>query len=104
CPRTLRPPIPSPFPYTTLFRSRALRPSRRSPSTPRRSAATRACWRWAADGAGSTRRKIGAREVHLRVHPAQPFELAPVRDCELRSEEHTSELQSRENLVCRHLL
>src|SRR5690606_41542368 len=34
------------------------------------------------------------------VHPA----FNPVRQPDLRSEEHTSELQSRENLVCRLLL
>src|SRR5436309_4595361 len=38
------------------------------------------------------RRPIGARRAHLRRRPAP------------RSEEHTSELQSRENLVCRLLL
>src|SRR5207302_6903885 len=51
---------------------------------------------------------------HLRHHPARPDQIvAPVRTGaqhnvrgveQLRSEEHTSELQSRENLVCRLLL
>src|SRR5690606_40294050 len=35
--------------------------------------------------------------VHQRLQPARP-------DLPRRSEEHTSELQSRENLVCRLLL
>src|SRR5690606_40911408 len=39
------------------------------------------------------------------LHPAEPFPL-PIHtgDVRVRSEEHTSELQSRENLVCRLLL
>src|SRR5690606_39424950 len=37
----------------------------------------------------------------FRICPAQPY-LSPLRAH--RSEEHTSELQSRENLVCRLLL
>src|SRR6266511_4775570 len=57
-----RPPRSTLFPYTTLFRSRRRRPTRRS----RRP--------------GGRGRRVG------------------------RSEEHTSELQSRENLVCRLLL
>src|SRR5207302_8894498 len=36
--------------------------------------------------------------------PGLPEETRPVQDDRLRSEEHTSELQSRENLVCRLLL
>src|SRR5690606_40098147 len=35
---------------------------------------------------------------HVRIHGIQPLHNA------VRSEEHTSELQSRENLVCRLLL
>src|SRR5690606_40246533 len=46
----------------------------------------------------------GSRRTHLEVHEQHvlPFH----RDSRpfLRSEEHTSELQSRENLVCRLLL
>src|SRR5690606_41070004 len=37
-----------------------------------------------------------------RIHPARPA--GKIRRSRLRSEEHTSELQSRENLVCRLLL
>src|SRR5690606_41676213 len=51
-------------------------------------------------GAGLSRSALDARrasglEVEARVAP---------RETDLRSEEHTSELQSRENLVCRLLL
>src|SRR5256886_7930916 len=69
-----RPPRSTLFPYTTLFRSR--RPG------PRRGA-ERAARRLAGSRAGSAVR--GPR-------------LPP------RSEEHTSELQSQSNLVCRFLL
>src|SRR2546430_12618084 len=72
-----RPPRSTLFPYTTLFRSRSLR-ARRVAKLP------------------------GA--VHL---PGRVLFLAEdpqlVRD-QLRSEEHTSELQSQSNLVCRLLL
>src|SRR5690606_41333864 len=87
-----RPPPPPLFPYTTLFRSgRAHR------------AAT----------AGHGRRPPRLHRAHRpsrppprRSHPfrsVHPFVvLRP--DRRGRSEEHTSELQSRENLVCRLLL
>src|SRR5258708_8249095 len=77
-----RPPRSTLFPYTTLFRSN---PGRRLPHT---AFGTAACGRTgcqrlvhdALDGAGAT--------------PAQSS----------RSEEHTSELQSPDHLVCRLLL
>src|SRR5690606_41552149 len=82
---TLRPTRPTLFPYTTLFRSPTAQPSRgrsesgsdidlRPPHCPRRSARPR------------------------RARAGRPL---PGRS---RSEEHTSELQSREKLVCRLLL
>src|SRR4051812_50009341 len=76
---TRRPPTPTLFPYTTLSRS------------------------------------IGAVLEHLRVY-SEPVRMArrcrdlpnalslEVLDCGDRSEEHTSELQSHVNLVCRLLL
>src|SRR3712207_7614028 len=76
-----RPPRSTLFPYTTLFRSR-----RRSATSParRRSARTRA---------GSHRSRATAmRTGRLRWARSR------------RSEEHTSELQSRQYLVCRLLL
>src|SRR2546430_10936901 len=74
-----RPPRSTLFPYTTLFRSCG-RPSRcrRSP-------------RFQAD-----RRRAPTRRAAPPPHGDRP----PAR----RSEEHTSELQSQSNLVCRLLL
>src|SRR5690606_41303562 len=75
-----RPPGPTLFPYTTLFRSsRSIAAATASPSAPSRIRSS-----------SSVRRIDG---------PPAPY--APL--C-CRSEEHTSELQSRENLVCRLLL
>src|SRR5690606_41370497 len=73
-----RPPRSTLFPYTTLFRS--------SMSPPNSATARRRCAR--AISRSSSR------------SPARP----PTRWRRCRSEEHTSELQSRENLVCRLLL
>src|SRR3712207_8544979 len=91
-----RPPRSTLFPYTTLFRSGRALPGghRREPARARRAAdlllrqpraaAARAAGR-AAPGAGGRCRRAG-------------------RDGAARSEEHTSELQSRQYLVCRLLL
>src|SRR2546428_9439664 len=70
-----RPPRSTLFPYTTLFRSQCLVPGGPHPLLER--SAPR-------DGGG------GGGRAH---HPRDP-----------RSEEHTSELQSRSDLVCRLLL
>src|SRR2546427_2418396 len=70
-----RPPRSTLFPYTTLFRSRG-----------DRLATVAACRR---------RERQGAGRLDPRRHVGQ---------LELRSEEHTSELQSQSNLVCRLLL
>src|SRR3712207_7836138 len=78
-----RPPRSTLFPYTTLFRSRPGRDRARRPDGERRAARRRA--RAAARGGRLARR---ARDP---PHPR-------------RSEEHTSELQSRQYLVCRLLL
>src|SRR3712207_7967914 len=81
-----RPPRSTLFPYTTLFRSHlgddlGPRASHADPQQP-------------------TRRvhEVGVRPVSRRDRAH-----VPVRDI-LRSEEHTSELQSRQYLVCRLLL
>src|SRR3712207_8947033 len=88
-----RPPRSTLFPYTTLFRS-AVRLLRRAAGPPDRSAG-------------------GSREQRARRRgpgglPARPGDgEAGVGACHLRlrrSEEHTSELQSRQYLVCRLLL
>src|SRR2546429_9879452 len=69
-----RPPRSTLFPYTTLFRSR------RSASSRSGSTSRNACWHRCGSGGAYRKRK-------------RP-----------RSEEHTSELQSRLHLVCRLLL
>src|SRR5690349_24715703 len=79
-----RPPRSTLFPYTTLFRSggrRGRAPRRRAPRTARRAR------RRASGPARGTPHRRSARAPR----PA-------------RSEEHTSELQSRRDLVCRLLL
>src|SRR5438874_7281243 len=73
-----RPPRSTLFPYTTLFRSRGRSRANRSRS-----------WR-------STGMERSAHSVRRRPSAARPGSL--------RSEEHTSELQSRRDLVCRLLL
>src|SRR5207249_12310494 len=82
------PPRPTPFPYTTLFRSAGGRPPR--PDRPGGGPARRA--------AAPTGPPRGGRPTTGRA--AIPGSTRPAR----RSEEHTSELQSRFDLVCRLLL
>src|SRR3989440_6796209 len=69
-----RPPRSTLFPYTTLFRSRGGGRQR----------------------AGAVRSRAGGRGRHDRAAGAGALRM--------RSEEHTSELQSRSDLVCRLLL
>src|SRR3712207_8619423 len=86
-----RPPRSTLFPYTTLFRSRL-----GDPGVPRvLGDPVRAdrLHRRGADAAAADR-PAGRRAVHPR----------DVLAGRLRSEEHTSELQSRQYLVCRLLL
>src|SRR3712207_8431487 len=90
-----RPPRSTLFPYTTLFRS-----SRSTPGT----TATRTCCarRSTAPPASSRGRPLrGEREDGRRLDPG--VVPRPLRR-PLRSEEHTSELQSRQYPVCRLLL
>src|SRR5690349_24018220 len=89
-----RPPRSTLFPYTTLFRSVAAVEDQQ------------------VDAAGGEEELVGG------VHDLLPAEVpdvqgrlvrtrerdAPRRDGDARSEEHTSELQSRRDLVCRLLL
>src|SRR2546422_6331313 len=79
-----RPPRSTLFPYTTLFRSRDEAAARRL-----------------RDGSGGARPvpRNGAPRAVLRRWRVTPHSAARVR-----SEEHTSELQSRLHLVCRLLL
>src|SRR5438445_4532446 len=81
-----RPPSSTLFPYTTLFRSTA---AIASSGTVRNAMSTRS-----ATSCGAQARAPGTRFASARAE-------ATLR---LRSEEHTSELQSRQYLVCRLLL
>src|SRR5688572_31098549 len=83
-----RPPTSTLFPYTTLFRSRVGELDRRRPGTGRLLRG-RALGVPRAGSAG-VRRAPAVRGQHRHPGP--------------RSEEHTSELQSQSNLVCRLLL
>src|SRR3712207_9194153 len=98
-----RPPRSTLFPYTTLFRSYVAS----LPATGRRET-----WR---DPGGAPPKGVVERVVRRGVEPKAttlllftgPFEYTPENRfaltalTELRSEEHTSELQSRQYLVCR---
>src|SRR2546422_5236207 len=75
-----RPPRSTLFPYTTLFRSAPPEAPHRVP--------------WAGD----------QQTVAPAAKPAREPSCRPTHSAEGRSEEHTSELQSRLHLVCRLLL
>src|SRR2546430_3494547 len=81
-----RPPRSTLFPYTTLFRSGAVKAKTRP----------------AAPEIGHAKKFFGdgdeVRFVAIKRHNMAPRHMAA------RSEEHTSELQSQSNLVCRLLL
>src|SRR3712207_7434062 len=76
-----RPPRSTLFPYTTLFRSGSSWSPRRPASTP-----------------------SPARAAPKSLAPRRPTLQRALRLPRTRSEEHTSELQSRQYLVCRLLL
>src|SRR2546430_12452110 len=89
-----RPPRSTLFPYTTLFRSR---PRLQSPSPLR--ARERV--------APAPQPRCVQRPATVRERRAPELRIRPSRSSETeggRSEEHTSELQSQSNLVCRLLL
>src|SRR5690606_41618241 len=99
----LRPPRSTLFPYTTLFRSYQ-NPSRSPDPAPNRLTYKENSRRYfypAAVSPGLCPRARG--QTSPPMFPASRSS-APPPVCALRSEEHTSELQSRENLVCRLLL
>src|SRR5205085_12246938 len=98
-----RPPTSTLFPYTTLFRSRGRRQrmgvlERRGRRSVPRCLLTLLARGGGADsvgGSGSRSCRAGAAD---RPHRRE------IQDSAVRSEEHTSELQSQSNLVCRLLL
>src|SRR5438105_5904491 len=78
-----RPPRSTLFPYTTLFRSRA-----------------ESSWLSAAGGTGQRRFASACSMIRSTAATSSSASASSVP----RSEEHTSELQSRVDLVCRLLL
>src|SRR3712207_8788668 len=90
-----RPPRSTLFPYTTLFRSQGGRAQRPHPAV-----------------VGRAILRLGVlddRQGRLGLADRRRAAVLPHRGCRarvrlLRSEEHTSELQSRQYLVCRLLL
>src|SRR3712207_7119317 len=91
-----RPPRSTLFPYTTLFRSQRVDPARVEQRAEREDE--------------RARRQEAARHVRdvlppeARAHLAGDERLDDPVELAGRSEEHTSELQSRQYLVCRLLL
>src|SRR5438034_4482147 len=83
-----RPPRPTLFPYTTLFRS-GIRPEKHGVGL--------------VGGEGRMNEKLITERGE--THPAAEFRACGFKFARLgRSEEHTSELQSHSDLVCRLLL
>src|SRR3712207_7802933 len=91
-----RPPRSTLFPYTTLFRSRedTRRPSWATSARAERIRGAGASLD-APAGGSATLSKLLSRHRRCRLLPGRALP---------RSEEHTSELQSRQYLVCRLLL
>src|SRR5436309_8244999 len=92
---TRRPPSSTLFPYTTLFRSFRLHGAHRGAGRGRRD--PRSARDLGEQGGLRRHRRQAGRPVRREFRTVR----ARIED---RSEEHTSELQSRENLVCRLLL
>src|SRR5439155_24282512 len=93
-PLTPPPPSSTPFPYTTLFRSDLELPAlelQRGPHTARAAL-------------GGAQRSAGLREQRAPGRRDRDSARQPLGVSVTRSEEHTSELQSRGHLVCRLLL
>src|SRR3712207_8476329 len=88
-----RPPRSTLFPYTTLFRSQALPPRRKS-----------SIQTVSPPDAFLQPLLPGAKASSPSSTPKLPSLALAVSSSSPRSEEHTSELQSRQYLVCRLLL
>src|SRR2546430_13719752 len=87
-----RPPRSTLFPYTTLFRSEPHRQAKQVADHNRKDVAV-----------GARARRADAERSGLHVREA-PDAARGVERADARSEEHTSELQSQSNIVCRLLL
>src|SRR5690242_21141021 len=96
-----RPPRSTLFPYTTLFRSGAALAAAGLGRGPQAHSPTDA-----QDGPRADLSTTAASVPHPehRVYPYLLRDLTVERPNQVRSEEHTSELQSHVNLVCRLLL
>src|SRR5699024_12279281 len=96
-----RHPVPPPSPSTTLFRSRRLNRYRAERDQAR---ARREKQKKAARGGGAGAKAAGGKQS-APVRTADPGRFSgALTIATVRSEEHTSELQSRFELVCRPLL
>src|SRR3712207_7708351 len=86
-----RPPRSTLFPYTTLFRSKALGSMSSSRAHPQ--------------ALNTARRRLPTVRRYFHARPRTSRSVSQSSTCcSRRSEEHTSELQSRQYLVCRLLL
>src|SRR5256885_4454424 len=94
-----RPPRSTLFPYTTLFRS----PSRSFPAEPSQEGPARKGGTREDDHRGNGHRAVPEERTDVPFDEAEDRQ-DPQRVQQQRSEEHTSELQSPCNLVCRLLL
>src|SRR5258708_10275269 len=83
-----RPPRSTLFPYTTLFRSLT----------------TMSAALAASAGVLAPLPPSATNRATVSAETSQPVTSKPARRSEVRSEEHTSELQSPDHLVCRLLL
>src|SRR5207249_5885601 len=94
----LAPRTPPLFPYTTLFRSLD-QPPLQTPRGPLTSAV-------GVDQHRQHHRRVidGTTTTIIAIRPIEPSQIQLGDHIEDRSEEHTSELQSRFDLVCRLLL
>src|SRR3712207_7530014 len=96
-----RPPRSTLFPYTTLFRSSLSLP-------PLGSAALTPCWRRSGSGTPRPAHRrtylVASHRGRRHVRDQRDRPSLPAGSAAPRSEEHTSELQSRQYLVCRLLL
>src|SRR3712207_7112074 len=92
-----RPPRSTLFPYTTLFRSLQALVMMNDPTVLE---AARVLAQQLAEGGGGAEEKVKRAFRRILCRHATPREAAVLK----RSEEHTSELQSRQYLVCRLLL
>src|SRR5207249_12010382 len=100
----LPPPPPPLFPYTTLFRSRSTAPVNEPRSWPKISLSSNVSGIAAQLTATNGPLRRGESSWTVRATNSLPVPLSPAMKSVAsvgRSEEHTSELQSRFDLVCR---